>query len=140
VNIPPVDITGLATTPADFGANSISAAGSNHGGETTAALGNAPFTPDQVEKLAALAPGNAPPRYPEVLRNAGVEGEVTAIFVVDEKGRAEEGSIRFVRSDNQLFQDAVRVALSRMRFVPAEVAGRRVRQLVQMPFVFTLAR
>jgi protein TonB len=39
-----------------------------------------------------------------------------------------------------LFEDAVRVALRRMRFIPAEVGGRRVRQLVQMPFVFTLAR
>jgi len=27
-----------------------------------------------------------------------------------------------------------------MRFVPAEIGGRKVRQLVQMPFVFTLNR
>jgi protein TonB len=65
---------------------------------------------------------------------------VIAEFVVDEQGRAQEGSVRFVRSDNQLFEDAVRVALRRMRFVPAEVGGRKVKQLVQMPFVFTLSR
>jgi protein TonB len=34
----------------------------------------------------------------------------------------------------------VRVALRRMRFIPAEVGGVKVRQLVQMPFVFTLSR
>jgi protein TonB len=34
----------------------------------------------------------------------------------------------------------VRVALRRMRFIPAEVGGAKVRQLVQMPFVFTLSR
>jgi periplasmic protein TonB len=137
VHVPAVDITDLATTPRDFTPSSITAAGSNSGGEPTAGLASAPFTSDQVERQAALAPGNAPPKYPEILRNSGVEGQVTAVFIVDEQGRAEEGSIRFARSDNQLFQDAVRVALGRMKFVPAQVGGR---QLVQMPFVFTLAR
>jgi periplasmic protein TonB len=45
-----------------------------------------------------------------------------------------------VRSDNRLFEDAVKEALRRMRFISAEAGGRKVRQLVQMPFVFTLAR
>jgi len=27
-----------------------------------------------------------------------------------------------------------------MRFVPAEIGGKKVRQLVQMPFLFTLSR
>jgi protein TonB len=135
-----LDITDFAATPDDFKPNSIAAAGPNRGGATSAGLASAPFLPDQVERQASLAPGNQPPRYPEVLRNSGVEGQVTAVFIVDEQGRAEEGSIRFVRSDNQLFQDAVRAALSRMRFLPAQAGGRRVRQLVQMPFVFTLDR
>jgi len=69
-----------------------------------------------------------------------VEGSVVAVFVVDEKGRAEMDSVRFVGSGNALFQDAVRAALPRMRFVPAEIAGQKVRQLVQMPFVFTIDR
>jgi protein TonB len=34
----------------------------------------------------------------------------------------------------------VRRALARMRFVPAEAGGRKVSQLVEMPFVFTLSR
>jgi len=85
-------------------------------------------------------PGSAPPRYPEILRSSGVEGQVIAEFVVDESGRAEQESIRFMRSDNPLFENAVKQALHRMRFVPAEIGGRKVRQLVLMPFVFTLAR
>jgi len=85
-------------------------------------------------------PGTPPPRYPEVLRSSGVEGQVVAVFVVNEMGRAEADSIRFSRSDNRLFEDAVKESLRRMRFVPAEIGGRKVRQLVQMPFVFTLAR
>ncbi len=102
--------------------------------------GDAPLNASQVDKQVVLLAGNAPPFYPEALRNSGVEGQVVALFVVDEQGRAEEGSIRFVRSDSPLFEDAVRAALRRMRFAPAEVAGRKVRQLVQMPFLFTLAR
>jgi protein TonB len=61
-------------------------------------------------------------------------------FVVDERGEPVQGSIRVVQSDNDLFADAVRVALGRLRFTPAEVGGKKVRQLVQMPFVFTLNR
>jgi outer membrane biosynthesis protein TonB len=51
-----------------------------------------------------------------------------------------QGSVRVVQSDNDLFADAVRVALGRLRFTPAEVGGKKVSQLVQMPFVFTLNR
>ena len=61
-------------------------------------------------------------------------------FIVDELGRPVHGSIRVVQSDNDLFADAVKVALGRLRFTPAEVGGKKVSQLVQMPFVFTLNR
>jgi protein TonB len=140
VNVPAVDITAAATSPRDFGARPLGADGSAAGEETNIGGSKGPFLPEQVEEQAALAPGNAPPRYPEALRSAGVEGKVIAVFTVEETGRAEPESIRFVSSDNQLFEEAVRVALGRMRFVPAEVRGRKVRQLVQMPFVFTLGR
>jgi protein TonB len=88
----------------------------------------------------SLISGSAAPRYPESLRIAGVEGKVVAQFVVDFEGRVEDGTVRIVRSDNSLFDEAVRAALTRMRFTPAEIAGRKVRQLVQMPFVFALSR
>lgn len=140
VQVREVDIAGFTTKPGDFRPGSTSVDGTDRGEGPTTRLANAPFLADQVERGASLAPGNAPPRYPEVLRNSGVEGRVTAQFIVDEHGRTEEASLRFLQTDNQLFQDAVRAALRRMRFIPAEVGGRTVRQLVQMPFVFTLAR
>ena len=138
--VPSVDITGLTTKPGDFNSNSITVADATHGEGPGTGIANAPFLADQVERQASVAPGNAPPRYPEVLRSLGVEGRVIAQFIVDEHGRAEEGSLGFLQSDNQLFQEAVRAAVGRMRFIPAQVGGRNVRQLVQMPFVFTLAR
>lgn len=140
IDVPSIDAAGIVTKPSDFPTTSVGPDTPNAGGDGRAGAVDAPLRAEQVEKQVALVPGGAPPRYPEVLRSSGVEGQVTALFVVDEHGRSEEESVRFVRSDNRLFEDAVRVALRRMRFIPAEVGGRRVRQLVQMPFVFTLAR
>ncbi|MFL5568339.1 MAG: energy transducer TonB, partial [Gemmatimonadaceae bacterium] len=89
---------------------------------------------------ATLVAGSASPRYPETLRASGVEGRVVAVFVVDERGRAEVDSARFMSTDDRLFEDAARAALRRMKFAAAEIGGRKVRQLVQMPFVFTIDR
>jgi protein TonB len=116
------------TKPAGPGRNGVS-------GEPTGV-----FQENEVEKPVTLVAGSAAPRYPEVLRSSGVEGRVVAVFIVDEGGRAQVDSVRFVGVDNPLFQEAVRAALPRMRFVAAEIAGRKVRQLVQMPFVFTIDR
>jgi protein TonB len=139
IRIPTLDMSGVISKPTDFGSGTIRATGGNSGEGATAPTGGT-FRADQVEKQVSVVPGSPPPRYPEILRSSGVEGQVTALFVVDETGRAEEDSVRFVRSDNPLFENAVKQALHRMRFVPAEIGGRKVRQLVQMPFVFTLAR
>jgi protein TonB len=141
MNVPPIDITGIVSKPGDFDRTSgIVGTGQNKDAENSSGATGTPLRADQVEKQVAVVPGAAPPRYPEVLRSAGIEGQLTAIFVVDELGRAEEGSVRFARSDNHLFEEAVRAALRKMRFIPAEIGGRKVRQLVQMPFVFTLTR
>jgi protein TonB len=139
ISIPTLDMSGVISRPTDFGSGTIGPTRGNGGEGATAPTGGT-FRADQVEKQVSVEPGSPPPRYPEILRSSGVEGQVTALFVVDETGRAEEDSVRFVRSDNPLFEDAVKQALHRMRFVPAEIGGRKVRQLVLMPFVFTLAR
>lgn len=94
----------------------------------------------QVDQPVAPIPGPGAPRYPDVLRSAGIEGEVLAQFVVDTLGHIEVSSFRAIRTSNDLFEAAVRAALPSMRFVPAEVGGRKVRQFVQQPFVFALAR
>ena len=93
-----------------------------------------------VEK-PVIALDDAPrPRYPELLRSAGVEGEVLAQFVVDTTGRVEAGSLRVLRSSHALFTQAIERVIPLARFVPAEAGGRRVRQLVQQPFTFAIQR
>ncbi|MDQ6769128.1 MAG: energy transducer TonB [Gemmatimonadota bacterium] len=97
------------------------------------------FHADQVEKEVSLISGSAPLRYPDVLRTAGVEGKVLARFVVNEDGRVDGRTVTILRSDNPLFEEAVRASLSRMRFNAAEIGGKKVRQLVEMPFLFALS-
>jgi protein TonB len=140
VDLPPIDLTQRAPSPdvipvgggdATPGVNADSAKGI----ESTA-----PFSAEQVERQVTLRNGGRAPRYPSSLRASGIDGEVVALFVVSEAGRVEPASVRFVNSDHVLFEAAVREALDGMRFNAAEVGGKRVRQLVQMPFVFTLTR
>lgn len=99
-----------------------------------------PYFDFQVEKPVAPIVGSGAPRYPAILRSAGMEGEVLAQFVVDTTGRIEIESYKVLRQSHDLFDASVRNALPEMRFTPAEVGGRKVRQLVQQPFVFQLAR
>ena len=138
--LPPIDVPmPLPTSPMDFArTGALNTVTTGHGAPK--ADSGTTFTVDQVERQVGVLPGAPLPRYPEALRNAGVEGQVVAEFVVDERGRAEVDSVRFVRSDNVLFEESVRNVLQRMRFAPAQIAGRNVRQLVRMPFVFTLGR
>jgi len=138
VNLPPINVLNPPSAPIDFVPKpivNVLTPGGSDGSES-----NAPFQADQVEKQVSFVAGSASPRYPDALRSSGVEGKVVAQFVVDERGRAETDSVRFLSSDNQLFEAAVKAALPRMRFTPAEIGGRKVRQLVQMPFVFTIDR
>ena len=97
-----------------------------------------PYFEFQVEKQATPIPDSPHPQYPDTLRSANVEGEVLIQFVVDTSGRVEPGTVKVLKSTHPLFTKSVKDALVTMRFSPAEIAGRKVRQLVQMPFVFSL--
>jgi TonB family protein len=94
----------------------------------------------QVERQAVRLRTSPVPRYPDVLRSARMEGEVLAQFVVDTLGRFETGSLKILKSSHELFSQAVREAAPRMVYSPAELSGRKVRQLIQEPFTFTLPR
>ena len=102
--------------------------------------GDAPQTENTVEKAVVALPGTATPRYPSMLQSAGVDGSVRAQFVVDTLGRVEPGSFRALESTHDLFAAAVREALGRARFSPAETGGRKVRQLVEQTFTFSITR
>ncbi len=98
-----------------------------------------PYFEFQVAPTAKHVEGTGRPRYPDVLRTANVEGEVLAQFVVDTDGTVVPGSVKMFRSTHELFSESVRAALPNARFVPAEVDGRKVRQLQQESFTFSLS-
>lgn len=100
---------------------------------------NQDFREFQVEKTAQLLPGNPGPRYPDLLRAEKIEGEVVAQFVVDTTGHPDPRTLKVLRSTHDLFSASVRAAIPNLRFTPAEVGDRKVKQVVQMPFQFSLA-
>ena len=139
--LPDIDLSKKMTDESDFSGRGV--AGGRASGVEGGKLpdkSDQPFFEFQVEKPVTALPGSQQPRYPDILRQAGVEGEVLAQFVVDTTGRAEMGSFKVLKTSHELFGTAVKNALSGMRFIPAEVGGRKVRQLVQQPFSFGIAK
>lgn len=97
-------------------------------------------TEHEVDQPVRLRSGQPGPRYPELLRSAGVQGQVTMQFVVDTLGVADRNSFTILEASHPLFAVAVREALGRQRFAPAEAGGRPVKQLVVQTFVFNIHR
>ena len=110
----------------------------NATGDPGASLGNVRGEAE-VDVPAALLPRSPLPRYPDVLKPRGLAGGVRIRFVVGVDGRVELGTVQIVESTHPAFADAVRSTLPRMRFRPARVGNRAVRQLVEFPIGFRLA-
>jgi TonB family protein len=106
---------------------------------TRGAASEQPFREFQLTKQAMPLPDNRGPRYPDALRRAGVEGEVLLQFVVDTTGRVDLSSVKVLRSTDPQFTATVQGSLASWRFAPAEVKGRPVKQILEMPFQFTLS-
>lgn len=101
---------------------------------------NGAYTSDIVERVAWPQKDNPRPRYPDALKRQGVEGSFVVEFVVDSTGRVDEKTMNFPTTTHPMFLRAVRDALLHSRYFPAELAGVRVRQLVQQQFSFVLIR
>ncbi len=78
------------------------------------------------------------PWYPELLRQAGIQGRVVLESTVDTTGRVEPASVTVVSATNPAFVEPAREALLATLFRPAEVGGRAARMRVRIPFEFTL--
>ncbi len=83
-----------------------------------------------------LAEGSLAPRYPSILKTAGVSGVTIVQFVVDTTGRPIPETLKVVRSSHELFTNSVRTWLPELRFHAARVSGRHVKQLAQMVYTF----
>ena len=95
------------------------------------------YMPAAVEELPELL--HMPPLvYPELLRDAGVEGIVVLEFVVNADGSVEQSSIHVVKSPHPLFNESSIESLRHARFRPARVNGHAVRVLARLPLQFSI--
>ena len=138
--IPPADMNAMPTPP-DFperrvASTSILCERDCPSGRVSDANGNEMWSANDV--IMRLRDNPVPPRYPESLRRAGVEGGVVVKFAVDTTGRVDMRSIEVLRSTHEAFTIAVRESLEKLRFNPSMVGERRVRALAVMPFQFNL--
>jgi len=107
-------------------------------GQDSAPSANAEQTYLDFQVEQAVKPRTAPaPVYPERLRSAHIEGHVLVQFVVDDHGRPDMGTFKVLKSSDAELTESVKHAVSGMSFFPAESAGQKVKQLVQLPFTFT---
>ena len=96
------------------------------------------FSVLDVDSAVSRHPGSAAPAYPAEMLKRKLEGSVFVRYVVDTSGFADLGSLEVLRSTHDDFTAAVRVALPDMRFNPARIGRRRVRQLVEQEFSFKI--
>jgi hypothetical protein len=96
------------------------------------------FSKLEVDSTVTRYPGSAAPAYPLEMLKQGVQGSVMTQYVVDTSGFADTTSLKIMRSSHLDFAEAVRAALPYMRFYPAKVGSKKVRQLVEQEFTFKI--
>jgi TonB family protein len=95
--------------------------------------------PRYVEELPLLL-RHPPLRFPELLRQPGLEGTILVEAVLDTAGVVEPASLRVRQGGHALFEaEALRV-VRESRYRPARVNGRAVRVRLQVPVTFMLRR
>jgi TonB family protein len=104
----------------------------------TLAGGDSVFSQLEVDSIVSRYPGSAAPAYPIEMLKQGVQGSVMTQYVVDTSGFADTTSLRIMRTTHPEFSEAVRAALPFMRFFPAKVGSKKVRQLVEQEFSFKI--
>ena len=139
IKIPEIDLSKAVTNESDFSGKGVK------GGTGTGVVGgvantNQTYFEFQVEKPAEMLSDSPKPRYPSVLESSGIAGEVQAQFVVASSGKADMDSFKVLKSTNELFTQAVKSVLPRMKFSPAMIGGKPVNQLVQQSFQFAVPR
>ena len=109
-------------------------------------FGNIDITPPQVDSVyEAYAVEIMPeitdfvmPVYPDVVRQAGIEGRVVVQVVVDEKGGVIPGTERILTSTNDVFNEPALAAARDCNFKPGQMGDRMVKVRVNIPFAFRL--
>jgi protein TonB len=140
IKIPEIDLSKAITNESDFSGKGVKGGTGSGVVGGTGPVTNQTYFEFQVEKPAEMLPESPKPKYPSVLESSGIAGEVQAQFVVNTQGKADLDQFKVLKSTNELFTQAVKNVLPRMRFSPAMIGGKPVNQLVQQSFQFAVPR
>jgi len=110
------------------------------GSATEPGLGDGVYSDIEVDSVAVRDPASAAPEYPPALIARRIEGGAVFRFEVDSTGAVDMATVRVMSATHPLFARAVREVLPKMKFRPARIGDRTVRQLVDQPFSFKLVR
>jgi TonB family protein len=129
-NIPPVNLQ-EKFDPKDYSGSGV------EGGTANGMVLGDVFLESIVEEKPTVLSG---PQllYPELLRQAGIQGRVLVQAVIDTTGRAEPGTVKVIQSPNPGFDQPARQYAFKALFRPARVHGRAVRVLINLPVDFRL--
>jgi len=131
-NIPPVNLQ-EKFDPKDYSGTGV------EGGLATGIVptGNEVFMEAIVEEKPSVLSGPQP-QYPELLRQAGIQGRVMVQAIIDTTGRAEPPSLKVISSPNPGFDQPAKTYVLKALFRPARVHGRAVRVLINIPIDFKI--
>ncbi|HEU5261230.1 MAG TPA: energy transducer TonB [Gemmatimonadales bacterium] len=131
-NIPPVNLS-EKFDPKDYSGSGV------EGGLATGMVptGNEVFMEAIVEEKPSVLSGPQL-QYPELLRQAGIQGRVMVQAIIDTTGRAEANSVKVLQSPNPGFDQSARSYVLKALFRPARVHGRAVRVLINIPIDFKI--
>lgn len=143
--IPPIDLKQKALDPRDFTGRGVEGgiADGVAGGITIdldrdAAPSTALVYSDTQIDEPAQPTFQPQPKFPDVMRIAGITGNADMEFVVDTLGRVEPASIKLLVPTDRSFEEEARSVLLRSKFRPARMGGMAVRQLFRQRIRFEL--
>ena len=129
-NIPPINLQ-EHFDPKDYTGTGV------EGGISTGIAPDQVFMESVVEERPEVLSGPQP-QYPDLLRQAGIQGRVIVQAIIDTSGRAESPSVKVIQSPNPGFDQPAKTYVLRALFRPARVHGRAVRVLVNLPIDFKI--
>ena len=133
-NLPPVNLQ-EHFDPKDYSGSGV------EGGLGTGMVptGNEVFMEAIVEEKPSVLSGPVPV-YPELLKQAQIQGRVIVQAVIDTLGRAEPNTIKVLQSPNPGFDQPSRNYVLKTLFRPARVHGRAVRVLINIPIDYKITQ
>lgn len=132
-SIPAVDLKQEHFDPKDYSGVGV------EGGRADGVVprGDAVYAESVVEERPALLSAPPPP-YPDMLKQAGIQGRVLLRAIVDTTGHAEPNSVEIISSPNPGFDVPARLWVLRAVFRPARLHGQAVRVHVTLPIDYSL--